>query len=150
MKGAGVSRRPSIIVVRRSDVAVDLVLGLADLALTLALDPALSQFTPPPPPARAPHGVHPESTFTWFTFQYTICATESLSKSRLQEWVERASARTRRCPAASITTSASRWPGCRRPPPYLLHDVEGYAHDEIATMMSIAPGTVRAQLHRAR
>ena len=33
---------------------------------------------------------------------------------------------------------------------YLLHDVEGYAHDEIATMMSIAPGTVRAQLHRAR
>src|SRR3982750_2709455 len=38
MKGAEVSRRPSIIVVRRSDVAVDLVLGLADLALTLALD----------------------------------------------------------------------------------------------------------------
>lgn len=33
---------------------------------------------------------------------------------------------------------------------YVLHDVEGYAHDEIATMMQIAPGTVRAQLHRAR
>ena len=33
---------------------------------------------------------------------------------------------------------------------YLLHDVEGYAHDEIAGMMGIAPGTVRAQLHRAR
>ena len=33
---------------------------------------------------------------------------------------------------------------------YLLHDVEGYAHDEIAGMMGIATGTVRAQLHRAR
>ena len=33
---------------------------------------------------------------------------------------------------------------------YVLHDVEGYAHDEIATMMGVAPGTVRAQLHRAR
>ena len=33
---------------------------------------------------------------------------------------------------------------------YVLHDVEGYAHDEIATMMNVAPGTVRAQLHRAR
>ena len=33
---------------------------------------------------------------------------------------------------------------------YVLHDVEGYAHDEIAEMMHVAPGTVRAQLHRAR
>ena len=43
----------------------------------------------------------------------------------------------------------------RRLPPraravFLLHDVEGYAHDEIASLMNIAPGTVRAQLHRAR
>jgi RNA polymerase sigma-70 factor (ECF subfamily) len=33
---------------------------------------------------------------------------------------------------------------------YVLHDVEGYAHDEIAAQLSIAAGTVRAQLHRAR
>ena len=33
---------------------------------------------------------------------------------------------------------------------YVLHDVEGYAHEEIARMMNVAPGTVRAQLHRAR
>jgi RNA polymerase sigma-70 factor (ECF subfamily) len=33
---------------------------------------------------------------------------------------------------------------------YLLHDVEGYAHHEIAAMLGIAGGTVRAQLHRAR
>ncbi len=33
---------------------------------------------------------------------------------------------------------------------FVLHDVEGYRHDEIARQMSIAPGTVRAHLHRAR
>jgi RNA polymerase sigma-70 factor (ECF subfamily) len=33
---------------------------------------------------------------------------------------------------------------------YVLHDVEGYAHDEVAAMMGVAAGTVRAQLHRAR
>ncbi len=33
---------------------------------------------------------------------------------------------------------------------FVLHDVEGYRHDEIATRMQLAPGTVRAHLHRAR
>ena len=33
---------------------------------------------------------------------------------------------------------------------FVLHDVEGFRHDEIADRMSIAPGTVRAHLHRAR
>lgn len=33
---------------------------------------------------------------------------------------------------------------------FVLHDIEGYAHDEIATMLDVAPGTVRAHLHRAR
>lgn len=33
---------------------------------------------------------------------------------------------------------------------YLLHDVEGFAHAEIAGMMDIAEGTVRAHLYRAR
>lgn len=32
----------------------------------------------------------------------------------------------------------------------LLHDVEGYRHDEIAGMTGIAVGTSKAQLHRAR
>ena len=32
----------------------------------------------------------------------------------------------------------------------VLHDVEGYRHDEIARMLGIAPGTAKAQLHRAR
>jgi RNA polymerase sigma-70 factor (ECF subfamily) len=33
---------------------------------------------------------------------------------------------------------------------FVLHVVEGYRHDEIATLMTIAEGTVRAHLHRAR
>ena len=33
---------------------------------------------------------------------------------------------------------------------FVLHDVEGYQHDEIAKMTGTAEGTCRAQLHRAR
>lgn len=33
---------------------------------------------------------------------------------------------------------------------FVLHDVEGYRHREIADMMGIATGTTKAQLHRAR
>lgn len=33
---------------------------------------------------------------------------------------------------------------------FVLHDIEGYAHDEIARMLGLAPGTIRAQLWRAR
>lgn len=33
---------------------------------------------------------------------------------------------------------------------FILHDIEGYRHDEIAGMMGIATGTTKAQLHRAR
>jgi RNA polymerase sigma-70 factor (ECF subfamily) len=33
---------------------------------------------------------------------------------------------------------------------FVLHDVEGFRHDEIAERMHLAPGTVRAHLHRAR
>jgi len=33
---------------------------------------------------------------------------------------------------------------------FVLHDVEGYQHEEIATMTGIATGTSKAQLHRAR
>jgi RNA polymerase sigma factor (sigma-70 family) len=32
----------------------------------------------------------------------------------------------------------------------VLHDIEGYTHQEIATMTGLAAGTIKAQLHRAR
>jgi len=33
---------------------------------------------------------------------------------------------------------------------FVLHDVEGYKHHEIGTLLEISPGTSKAQLHRAR
>ncbi len=33
---------------------------------------------------------------------------------------------------------------------FVLYEIEGYRHDEIAKMMGIASGTTKAQLHRAR
>jgi RNA polymerase sigma-70 factor (ECF subfamily) len=33
---------------------------------------------------------------------------------------------------------------------FVLHDVEGYKHEEIAQMLGISSGTSKAQLHRAR
>jgi RNA polymerase sigma-70 factor (ECF subfamily) len=33
---------------------------------------------------------------------------------------------------------------------FVLHDIEGYQHHEIATLMNIAEGTSKAQLHRSR
>jgi RNA polymerase sigma-70 factor (ECF subfamily) len=33
---------------------------------------------------------------------------------------------------------------------FVLHDIEGYKHEEIAEQMGVAVGTCKAQLHRAR
>ena len=33
---------------------------------------------------------------------------------------------------------------------FILHDVEGYEHDEIARMLGVATGTSKSQLHKAR
>lgn len=33
---------------------------------------------------------------------------------------------------------------------FVLHDVEGYKHHEIGTLLGISPGTSKSQLHRAR
>jgi RNA polymerase sigma-70 factor (ECF subfamily) len=39
-------------------------------------------------------------------------------------------------------------PGARRV--FVLHDIEGRTHEEIASLLGLAPGTSKAQLHRAR
>ena len=39
-------------------------------------------------------------------------------------------------------------PGAREV--FVLHDMEGYKHDEIGGLLGIDPGTSRSQLHRAR
>jgi RNA polymerase sigma-70 factor, ECF subfamily len=48
-----------------------------------------------------------------------------------------------------IETAISRLPdGARQI--FVLHDVEGYRHEEIAEMLGLATGTSKSQLHRAR
>jgi len=39
-------------------------------------------------------------------------------------------------------------PGARQV--FVLHDVEGFRHEEIAELMGVTEGTSKAQLHRAR
>jgi RNA polymerase sigma-70 factor (ECF subfamily) len=39
-------------------------------------------------------------------------------------------------------------PGCRAV--FVLHDVEGFEHKEIAGMLDISDGTSKSQLHKAR
>jgi RNA polymerase sigma-70 factor (ECF subfamily) len=39
-------------------------------------------------------------------------------------------------------------PGARRV--FVLHDIEGYKHEEIAQMLGVTAGGSKAQLHRAR
>lgn len=43
---------------------------------------------------------------------------------------------------------ASLPPGARKV--FLLHEVQGYRHDEVSRMTGLAVGTLKAQLHRAR
>ena len=38
--------------------------------------------------------------------------------------------------------------GCRTA--FVLHDVEGFEHHEIATMLGISQGTSKSQVHKAR
>ena len=39
-------------------------------------------------------------------------------------------------------------PGARRV--FVLHDVEGFKHEEIAEQLGVTTGATKAQLHRAR
>jgi RNA polymerase sigma-70 factor (ECF subfamily) len=58
---------------------------------------------------------------------------------------------TREAPELSLDfeTAIARLPeGARQV--FVLHDVEGYRHQEIATLLGLAVGTSKSQLHRAR
>jgi RNA polymerase sigma-70 factor (ECF subfamily) len=64
---------------------------------------------------------------------------------------ERAPEEKREGPEAGLDLEAAMRdlpPGARAV--FVLHDVEGYRHEEIARLMGIAVGTSKAQLHRAR
>ena len=52
-------------------------------------------------------------------------------------------------PRVAIEGAVERLPAGAREV-FVLHDMEGYKHEEIARMLEVDPGTSRSQLHRAR
>lgn len=57
--------------------------------------------------------------------------------------------RTDRGPTVDLEAAIAQLPERARAV-FVLYDIEGYQHQEIADLMGIAPGTCKAQLHRAR
>ena len=57
--------------------------------------------------------------------------------------------RTNRGPTVDLDAAIAKLPERAREV-FVLYDIEGYQHQEIADLMGIAPGTCKAQLHRAR
>ncbi|HEU4693257.1 MAG TPA: RNA polymerase sigma factor, partial [Vicinamibacterales bacterium] len=39
-------------------------------------------------------------------------------------------------------------PGCRSA--FILHDVEGFEHNEVAKLLGVSEGTSKSQVHKAR
>jgi RNA polymerase sigma-70 factor (ECF subfamily) len=101
-----------------------------------------------------------ESAFSSWLYPLTVNVALSERRSRRR--------RDARIVATDDPASLERSPGTPRPeegfdlqkamaalPPraravFVLHDVEGRTHDEIAAMLDLAPGTSKAQLFRAR
>jgi RNA polymerase sigma-70 factor (ECF subfamily) len=101
-----------------------------------------------------------ESAFSSWLYPLTVNVALSERRSRRR--------RDARIVATDDPASLERAPGTPRPeegfdlqkamaalPPgaravFVLHDVEGRTHDEIAAMLDLAPGTSKAQLFRAR
>ena len=92
---------------------------------------------------------------TWITGIAVRCALESLRRpGRLDaEYVEGLQRTQPAPPDASQRIDLER-AFERLPPGYrvvlVLHDVEGYTHDEIGESLGIASGTSKSQLSRAR
>jgi len=81
------------------------------------------------------------------------CAAQGARRRYLDEGADPAEVGEARPASPELTmdfeTAIGRLPpGARQI--FVLHDVEGYKHEEIAEMLGISAGTSKAQLHRAR
>ncbi len=86
---------------------------------------------------------------TWLTGILVRCAWEQLRKRKHVEELPADLRTPPRAPALDLDRAVARLaPGFRTV--LLLHDVEGYTHDEIGTLLGIDPGTSKSQLSRAR
>jgi RNA polymerase sigma-70 factor (ECF subfamily) len=76
-------------------------------------------------------------------------ATESLEDDRVAEPVAPAPAVPSAVTRLDLERAISRLPeGCRAA--FLLHDVEGFEHHEVADILGVSIGTSKSQVHRAR
>jgi RNA polymerase sigma-70 factor (ECF subfamily) len=66
-------------------------------------------------------------------------------RSKFSTWLHRIAAKR----SLDLEAAIARLPEAARAV-FVLHDVEGYRHEEIARMTGIAEGTSKSQLHRAR
>ena len=76
-------------------------------------------------------------------------ATESLEDDRVAEPVAPAPAVPSAISRLDLERAIDRLPqGCRAA--FLLHDVEGFEHHEVADILGVSIGTSKSQVHRAR
>jgi RNA polymerase sigma-70 factor (ECF subfamily) len=76
-------------------------------------------------------------------------ATESLDAADAAEPVAPAPAVPAAISRLDLERAISRLPdGCRAA--FLLHDVEGFEHQEVASILGVSTGTSKSQVHRAR
>lgn len=105
-------------------------------------------------------GYRGESLFTSWLHRIAVNAFLGMQRARRRRdsWLDAFGAMLRsRTPATGVhpgvrvdlDTAIFRLPEGMRAV-FVLHDVEGYRHEEVATMLGIAPGTCKAQLHNAR
>jgi len=111
---------------------------------------------------RSVHGFRGEASFATWLYRLAVNQVRMhfrRRKSRPQEQTDdvetggRAGARRGSSPRAVERIAIERAVG-QLPPGYraafVLHDVEGYGHEEIGRMLGCDAGTSRSQLHRAR
>lgn len=86
----------------------------------------------------------------WIISRRSSWATERMRFLDSEEALDGLTARpSQRDLSMDFETAIARLPeGARMV--FLLHDVEGYRHEEIAKLLGVTSGTTKAQLHRAR
>lgn len=99
-------------------------------------------------------GFRCESSFGSWLFRITVNAVAARYRSELRRaaWEANAPARSVQFDPTlrlDLQEAISALPACARAV-FVLHDVEGYRHEEIAEQLGIAAGTSKAHLHHAR
>jgi RNA polymerase sigma-70 factor (ECF subfamily) len=76
-------------------------------------------------------------------------ATDSLDEEGMKEPVAPAPAVPAAISRLDLERAIARLPdGCRAA--FLLHDVEGFEHNEVARILGVSEGTSKSQVHKAR